>query len=55
MICGVHKLAMFLESFEAEPNLESFRCPQKCCPRSLKIPADGPPTYWLTEGFFKPA
>ena len=55
VICGMHEHAMFLESFEADTKLESFRCPQKSCPHSLKILADGPPAYWLTEGFFKPA
>ena len=55
VICGVHKHAMFLESFESETKLEIFRCPQKNCGHSLKILADGPPAYWLTEGFFKPA
>lgn len=55
VICGMHKHAMFLESFEADTKLESFRCPLKSCPHSLKILADGPPAYWLTEGFFKPA
>ena len=54
VICGVHKHAMFLESFEAETKLENFRCPQKNCEHSLKKLAGGPPAYWPTEGFFKP-
>ncbi len=53
VICGAHKHAMFLESFEAKTNLENFRCPQKSCRHSLKILAGGPPAYWLTQGFFK--
>ena len=53
VICGVHKHAMFLESFDAETNLENFRCPEKSCQQSLKILAGGPPAYWLTEGFFE--
>lgn len=55
VICGVHKHAMFLESLEAETKLQNFRCPQENCRQSQKISADGPPAYWLTEGFFKPA
>jgi hypothetical protein len=55
VICGAHKHAMFLESFEAKTKLENFRCPQKNCGHSLKILAGGPPAYWLTEGFFKTA
>lgn len=55
VICGVHKHAMFLESFEAETKLENFRCPQRNCGHALKKLAGGPPAYWLTEGFFQPA
>ncbi|HET8923586.1 MAG TPA: hypothetical protein VFN26_11390 [Candidatus Acidoferrum sp.] len=51
-ICGAHKDAMFIESFDAEAKLDNFRCPRKNCRHALKILAGGPPAYWLTEGFF---
>jgi hypothetical protein len=44
---------MFLESFDRETQLKSFRCPERDCQRTMKILAGGPPVYWLDEGFFK--
>lgn len=46
---------MFLETFDAQENVQNFRCPQKGCGKAMKIPADGPPTCWLVEGFFESA
>jgi hypothetical protein len=42
---------MFLEKIDPKTNEQTFRCPQKDCGKAMKIPADGPPTYWLAEGF----
>jgi hypothetical protein len=53
VICGEHRHAMFLGSFDRETKLESFRCPQRDCQRTMKILTGGPPAYWLEEGFFK--
>jgi len=44
---------MFIEIFDAEADVHIFRCPQKECGKTLKIPANAPPAYWLCEGFFK--
>jgi hypothetical protein len=52
VICGEHKDAMFIESFDANTNLENFRCPQKGCKQTMKIMIGGPPTYWLGSGYF---
>jgi hypothetical protein len=46
------KNAMFLEAFDPKANLYHFRCPQINCDKMLKVPADGPPVYWVAEGFF---
>ena len=53
VICGEHKDAMFLESFDAKTNVETFRCPQKSCQQTIEVPADGPPVYWLGSGYFR--
>ena len=53
VLCGEHRHAMFLGSYDRETKLESFRCPQRDCQRTMKILAGGPPAYWLEEGFFK--
>lgn len=53
VICGEHRHSMFLESFDREAQVESFRCPQKGCQHTMKILAGGPPAYWLGEGYFK--
>jgi hypothetical protein len=43
---------MFLERIDPKTHEQYFRCPQKDCGRTMKIPANSPPVYWLTEGFF---
>jgi len=53
VICGEHKDAMFIDSFDANTNLEHFRCPQKGCQQTMKILTGGPPTYWLGPGYFE--
>ena len=54
VICGHESNnVMFIETFEAQENVQNFRCPQKDCGKTMKIPADGPPAYWLVEGFFE--
>jgi hypothetical protein len=54
VICGgEHKNKMFIETFDARTNVRNFRCPEKDCNRTMKIPANGPPAWWLGEGFFK--
>lgn len=53
VICGEHKDAMFLESFDANTNVENFRCPQESCQQTIEILADGPPAYWLGSGYFR--
>lgn len=55
VICGEHKDAMFLESWDAKTNLENFRCPRKNCQSRMQILAGGPPAYWLGEGYFRMA
>ena len=53
VICGDHKVAMFIESFDAaNTNLADCRCPQKGCPQIMKTLAGGPPAYWLGSGYF---
>ena len=52
VICGDHN-RMFIEAFDPQVNAHNFRCPQRDCQKALTIPADGPPAYWLGEGFFK--
>ena len=52
VICGEHRLSMFLESFERDSQVESYRCPQKGCQQTMSILAGGPPTYWLSKGYF---
>jgi hypothetical protein len=53
VICGEHKDVMFIESFDANAHSQSFRCPQKDCDQTMKLPIDGPPTYWLGVGYFR--
>jgi hypothetical protein len=56
VICGDKaKNLMFIEAFDARANVKHYRCPQRSCRQTMKIPADGPPAYWLGEGFFKSA
>jgi hypothetical protein len=55
VICAEHGHWMFLESFDAETQLESYRCPQVGCPQTMSISAGGPPAYWLGEGYFDEA
>ena len=43
---------MFLEKIDPKSNEQIFRCPQKDCAKTMKIPANSPPVYWLAEGFF---
>ena len=43
---------MFLETCEAEGKVQNFRCPQRDCKKTMRIPADSPPACWLAEGFF---
>lgn len=52
VICGEHKDSMFIESFDANTNLQKFRCPQKGCQQTMKIMTGSPPTYWLGSGYF---
>lgn len=54
-ICGEHRHSMFLESFDPETHLESYRCPQRGCQQTMGIRAGGPPAYWLGEGYFDEA
>lgn len=51
-ICGEHKDAMFLESFDPGTNLENFRCPREACHQTIQVLAGAPPTYWLGSGYF---
>lgn len=44
---------MFLETYEAEGKIQNFRCPQRDCKNTMRILADGPPVWWLVEGFFE--
>jgi hypothetical protein len=46
---------MFVETFHAEENAHTFRCPRKECDKTMKIPVDGPPASWLVDGFFASA
>jgi len=46
---------MFLDTFDAQENVQIFRCSHKGCERTMKIRADGPPACWLVEGFFASA
>jgi hypothetical protein len=55
VICGEHRHSMFLESFDLETQVESYRCPQKGCQYTMSILAGGPPAYWLGEGYFEEA
>ncbi|HXC47068.1 MAG TPA: hypothetical protein VNU20_02170 [Candidatus Sulfotelmatobacter sp.] len=43
---------MFLEKIDPKTKEQTFRCPQKDCGKTMKIPADGPPAFWLASGFF---
>jgi hypothetical protein len=53
VICGQqHRYVMYIESFDANGRLANFRCPLESCQQTVQIPADGPPAYWLGEGFF---
>ena len=51
-ICGEHKAAMFIESFDRNKNSVRFRCPANGCNQTLDIPSGGSPTYWLGDGYF---
>lgn len=42
---------MFLEKIDPKTHEQFFRCPQKDCGKTMKIPANSPPVYWLAEGF----
>ncbi len=42
---------MFLEKIDPKTNEQTFRCPQKDCGKTMKIPSNSPPAYWLAEGF----
>jgi hypothetical protein len=53
VICGEHRHSMFLESFDTETQVESYRCPQEGCRHTMSISAGGPPAYWLSEGYFE--
>jgi hypothetical protein len=55
VICWKHKHSMFLESFQAETKLQSFRCPQRDCQQTMQIPAGAAPAYWLGEEYFRTA
>jgi hypothetical protein len=52
VLCGEHKDTMFIESFDANRNVETFRCPQTGCHQTMQIPTGGPPAYWLGQGYF---
>ncbi len=52
VICGdAARNVMFLEKIDPKTNEQTFRCPQKECRKTMKIPANSPPIYWLAEGF----
>src|SRR5258708_18254784 len=52
VICGDQaRNVMFLEKIDPKTNEQTFRCPQKECRKTMKIPANSPPIYWLAEGF----
>lgn len=51
-ICGEHRNAMFLESFNPTTHEENFRCPKKGCQQRKSLVIGDPPAYWLGEGFF---
>jgi hypothetical protein len=51
-ICGQHGNCMFIESFEAGTNWESFRCSRRTCEQTIRIMDGGPPAYWLGSGFW---
>ena len=51
-LCGEHKGAMFVESFDRLTDLAKFRCPQNGCQQTMNISISGPPTYWLGAGYF---
>lgn len=53
VICGEHKCTMFLESFDAETNVDHFRCAQRGCRQTMEVESGGPPAWWLGEGFFR--
>jgi hypothetical protein len=43
---------MFLERIDPKSSEQIFRCPQKDCGNTMKIPANSPPVYWLAAGYF---
>src|SRR5882757_6150256 len=47
VICGDQaRNVMFLEKIDPKTNEQTFRCPQKDCGKTMKIPANSPPIYW---------
>jgi hypothetical protein len=55
-ICGEqHNLSMYLESTDVINGTQTFRCPKDDCGKTLQVERDGPPAYWLGEGFFGPS
>jgi hypothetical protein len=55
VICGEHKSAMFIEEFIEGTKRARFRCPVEDCISLMDIQVDGPPVYWLGEGYFESA
>ena len=53
VICSdKRKNSMFLEAFDSDANVQHYRCPQLNCSKGITIHANGPPAYWLGDGFF---
>jgi hypothetical protein len=55
VICYQHKYSMFLVAFDRNTGAGNFRCPEKDCRQTMTIQVDGPPAYWLGDGYFKRA
>lgn len=51
-ICGHHKIAMFIESFNPDSMTDCFRCPEADCDQWVEVSNGGPSAYWLGSGYF---
>ena len=51
-ICGHHKTAMFIESFDRDSMTDRFCCPEADCNQRVEVSSGGPPAYWLGSGYF---
>jgi len=54
VICGdAARNVMFLEKIDPKTKEQTFRCPQRDCGKTMKIPPNSPLVYWLAEGFLR--